>query len=134
MQRAVLNHVPLHNSKYKQLRADPPPEVRRSVRSHPAHCFRSASVALTRLWPSASHVVQPETILRWHRAGFTAFWRWKSRRRAGRPKIGRELRDLIRRACEPIAFEVQEVMRFECHANATPARLNGGEQRCQGLV
>jgi hypothetical protein len=29
MQRAVLNHVPLHNSKYKQLRADPPPEVRR---------------------------------------------------------------------------------------------------------
>jgi hypothetical protein len=32
---------------------------------------------------------------------------------------------LIRRACEPIAFEVQEVMRFECHANATTARLNG---------
>ena len=43
------------------------------------------------------HVVQPETILRWHRAGFTAFWRWKSRKRAGRPKIARELRDLIRR-------------------------------------
>src|SRR5262249_36804988 len=38
-----------------------------------------------------------ETILRWHRAGFTAFWRWKSRKRAGRPKIDRELRDLIRR-------------------------------------
>src|SRR5215470_2701323 len=55
---------------------------------------------MTRLWPSllgATHIVQPETILRWHRAGFTAFWRWKSRNRAGRPKIGRELRDLIRR-------------------------------------
>src|SRR5262249_26993132 len=38
-----------------------------------------------------------ETILRWHRAGFTAFWRWKSRKWAGRPKIARELRDLIRR-------------------------------------
>ena len=55
---------------------------------------------MTRLWPSllgAAQVVQPETILRWHRAGFKAFWRWKSRNRAGRPKIDRELRDLIQR-------------------------------------
>jgi len=35
--------------------------------------------------------------MRWHRAGFKAFWRWKSRKRAGRPKIDRGLRDLIRR-------------------------------------
>ena len=55
---------------------------------------------MTRLWPSllgATQVVQPETILRWHRAGCKAFWRWKSRNRAGRPKIDRSLRDLIRR-------------------------------------
>src|SRR5438067_13212462 len=55
---------------------------------------------MTRLWPSflgATQVVQPETILRWHRADFNAFWRWKSRNRAGRPKIDRGLRDLIRR-------------------------------------
>ena len=61
---------------------------------------RALLVWMTRRWPSllgAAQVVQPETILRWHRAGFTAFWRWKTRRRAGRPKIGRELRDLIRR-------------------------------------
>jgi transposase InsO family protein len=61
---------------------------------------RALLVWMTRLWPSllgAAQVVQPETILRWHRAGFTAFWRWKSRKRAGRPKIDRELRDLIRR-------------------------------------
>jgi transposase InsO family protein len=45
----------------------------------------------------AAQVVQPETILRWHLAGFKAFWRWKSRKRAGRPKIDRGLRDLIRR-------------------------------------
>ena len=44
-----------------------------------------------------AQVVQPETILRWHRAGFKAFWRWKSRNRAGRPKIDRGLRDLIQR-------------------------------------
>ena len=55
---------------------------------------------MTRLWPSligAVQVVQPETILRWHRAGFKVFWRWKSRNRAGRPKIDNGLRDLIRR-------------------------------------
>ena len=45
----------------------------------------------------ADGVFGTHTILRWHRAGFTAFWRWKSRKRAGRPKIDRDLRDLIRR-------------------------------------
>src|SRR5499433_2249738 len=48
---------------------------------------RALLVWMTRLWPSllgAARVVQPETILRWHRAGFTAFWRWKSRKRARR--------------------------------------------------
>jgi Integrase core domain len=61
---------------------------------------RALVVWMPRLWPSllgVAHVVQPETILRWHRAGFTAFWRWKSRKPAGRPKIARELRELIRR-------------------------------------
>ena len=55
---------------------------------------------MTRLWPSllgAVQVVRPETVLRWHRAGFKMFWRWKSRHRAGRPRIDRGLRDLIRR-------------------------------------
>jgi hypothetical protein len=42
-------------------------------------------------------VIQPETILRWPRAGFKSFGRWKSRNRAGRPKIDRGLRDLIQR-------------------------------------
>jgi transposase InsO family protein len=55
---------------------------------------------MVRLWPDVLDMVQvvkPETVLRWHRAGFRAFWRWKSRRRAGRPKIDRALRELIRR-------------------------------------
>src|SRR5437660_894397 len=54
---------------------------------------------MSRLWPSllgAAKIVQPETILRWHRAGFRAFWRWKSRRRRGRPKVPSEIRRLIR--------------------------------------
>jgi len=57
-------------------------------------------VWMVRLWPSLlgmAKVVQPETILRWHRSGFKALWRWKSRNRAGRPKVDHELRDLIRR-------------------------------------
>ena len=61
---------------------------------------RALSVWMTRIWPGLldiSQVVKPETILRWHRSGFTAFWRWKSRNRAGRPNVARELRDLIRR-------------------------------------
>jgi hypothetical protein len=54
---------------------------------------------MTRLWPdllSLSRVVRPDTILRWHRAGFRAYWRWRSRGRPGRPKISSELRELIR--------------------------------------
>src|SRR3984893_18330414 len=43
-----------------------------------------------------SRVVRPDTILRWHRAGFRAYWRWKSRGRPGRPSVCRELRELIR--------------------------------------
>jgi Integrase core domain len=61
---------------------------------------RALLVWITRIWPNLldiSHVVQPHTILRWHRTGFKALWRWKSRKRAGRPKIDRGLRDLIQR-------------------------------------
>jgi hypothetical protein len=42
-------------------------------------------------------IVRPETIVRWHRMGFGAYWRWKSRPLGGRPRIGKEVRDLIRR-------------------------------------
>src|SRR6266436_3875441 len=45
---------------------------------------------------NAITVVKPETVIRWHQRGFRAYWRWKSRRRGGRPKIDREIRDLIR--------------------------------------
>jgi transposase InsO family protein len=61
---------------------------------------RALLVWMTRLWPSLLgmvQVVEPATILRWHRAGFRNYWRWKSRKRAGRPRIDRDLRDLIRR-------------------------------------
>src|SRR5258705_7799748 len=42
-------------------------------------------------------IMRPETLVRWHRAGFRRYWRWKSRRRGGRPAVETELRALIRR-------------------------------------
>jgi hypothetical protein len=46
-------------------------------------------------WRSALVVVQPATMIRWHRAGWRLFWRVKSR--VGRPPIPKELREVIRR-------------------------------------
>ena len=56
-------------------------------------------VWLYRLWPSVLGsivIVQPETVVRWHRDGFKAFWRLKSRGAPGRPRVDKEIRDLIR--------------------------------------
>src|SRR3982074_3587283 len=44
----------------------------------------------------ALKILKPETVIRWHRAGFRAYWRWKSRARGGRPKTPLEIRQLIR--------------------------------------
>ena len=57
-------------------------------------------VILRRLWPGwkqALILVQPETVVRWHRSGFKLYWTWLSRhrRRSGRKCVGRELRELI---------------------------------------
>jgi len=56
-------------------------------------------VWLYRLFPSlleAAVVFKPETLVRWHRSGFRLYWRWKSRRRVGRPAVPADIRDLIR--------------------------------------
>jgi hypothetical protein len=45
---------------------------------------------------NALKIVKPETVVRWHRAGFRTYWRWKSRPRGGRPSIPSEIRQLIR--------------------------------------
>jgi hypothetical protein len=51
---------------------------------------------LWRGWRSSLLVVQPETVLRWHRQGFRLYWRWKPRSRCGRSQLDREIRVLIR--------------------------------------
>ena len=57
-------------------------------------------IQLYRWFPSLLKVltiIRPETLVRWHRAGFRCYWRWKSRPLGGRPLIDTELRVLIRR-------------------------------------
>ena len=52
-------------------------------------------VGLYRLAPNtikALTIVKPETVVRWHRAGFRSYWRWKSRPRSGRPTVAVEIR------------------------------------------
>src|SRR5260370_34728821 len=60
---------------------------------------RLVFVGLYRLFPNicdALAIVKPDTIIRWHRAGFRAYWHWKSRHRDGRPTVPQEIRRLIR--------------------------------------
>jgi len=67
-------------------------------RLHLNSADRFLFVWLYRWFPSvleAVAIVRPETIIHWHRAGFWAYWRWRSRNRVGRPKVSAELRTLI---------------------------------------
>src|SRR5467141_3316897 len=73
---------------------------RRSKRPQFGRFDRPFWVWLSNWWPGwreALHLVRPETVIRWHRQGFRAFWSWKSRRgRMGRPQVGSELAGLVR--------------------------------------
>src|SRR6266581_4914044 len=76
--------------------------LRRRVRGcvHLTNGDRLFLVLLYRWFPSALKtitIIRPETLVRWHRAGFRRYWRWKSRSLGGRPKIDGDLRALIRR-------------------------------------
>ena len=105
---------------------------------------RALLVWMTRLWPSllgTVQVVEPATILRWHRAGFRSYWRWKSRKRARRPRTGRDLRDLIRRMSQEnplwgaprihgellkLGFELAEtVSKYMIRRRRPPSRAGG---------
>jgi putative transposase len=64
-----------------------------------AHMDRLLWAWLSRVWRdwrTALVIVQPETVIAWHRRGFRAFWTWKSRHRAGRPSAGPDVQSLIR--------------------------------------
>jgi putative transposase len=88
-------------------------------------------------WRSVLVIVQPETVVRWHRLGFRLYWRWKSAwGKRGRPKVARELRDLIRRMSREnvtwgaprIADELRLLGYDVCCATAVPTAYGF----CQG--
>ena len=67
-------------------------------RPHLNNTDRFLFVWLYRWFPcvlGAIAIVRPETIIRWHRTSFRAYWRWRSRNHVGRPTVSAELRKLI---------------------------------------
>src|SRR5437867_5826965 len=75
-------------------------KTRGRVHLHLTNGDRLFLVHLYRWFPSvlkAITIIRPETLVRWHRAGFRRYWRWKSRSLGGRPQIDADLQVLIRR-------------------------------------
>src|SRR5688572_13863629 len=75
--------------------------LERSRRAWPrlSHVDRIFWVWRSSVWPGwrrALVIVQPATVMAWHRQGFRWYWTWKSRRRTGRPAVSTEVRTLIR--------------------------------------
>jgi len=71
-------------------------QERKTHRRRPTPAAKLALVVLSRFfpWATALAIVKPSTFVRWHRAGFRLFWRWKSRS-VGRPPLPKNLRTLI---------------------------------------
>ena len=76
-------------------------------------------------------IVEPETVIRWHRAGFRLFWRRTSRSRGGRPKVALEIRQLIRDISDQECFcvLVVELIRILCSIVTPSAALMATEPR-----
>ena len=73
---------------------------------------RAFWVALFRFWSrwkTALVLVQPETVVRWHREGFRLYWRWISKSSPGRPRIDPELRMLIRRMARENGWRARRI-------------------------
>ena len=66
-------------------------------------------------------IVKPETVIRWHGAGFRFFWRWKSRSRGGRPKVPLEIRQFIHHMSLATLLSVQRPGRYNFNNGATHA-------------
>jgi hypothetical protein len=84
-------------------------------------------VWLYRLYPSildALTIVKPKTVIRWHRRGFRAYWRWKSSRRGGRPRINRDIRDLIRQMNRENPLWGFWLLAGGARGGLTPRRIN----------
>ena len=76
-------------------------------------------------WREALILVQPETVIRWHRRGFIRFWAWRSRRRGlGRPRIDRKVKELIERVRPRTRSGVHPACMPSCSSSGS--RAHGG--------
>jgi hypothetical protein len=85
---------------------------------------------LYRWFPSivkAMTIIRPETLVRWHRAGFRRYWHWKSRNLGGRPLIDANLRALIRRMSIEICFGVRRAFMASCSSWACGRAVDRGQ-------
>ena len=89
----ALENLVLRHQLQIALRTNPHPRLRAPD--------RVLWVWLRRLWSEGwrqhLRLVQPETVLRWHRKGWRLYWTWRSRTRLGRPHLSAEVRELIAR-------------------------------------
>ena len=88
----VLENLLLRQQLAVVLRTHPHPRLRRRD-----NVFWLVVRRLCRDWRRQLVLVQPETVIRWHRQGWRPFWWWKSGRPAGRPRLSSEVRELIAR-------------------------------------
>ena len=72
-------------------RSDPKLKINRSDRM-----IFSLMMDLLSNWKERMFIVKPETVIKWHRTAFRIFWRWKSQHKGGRPKVSREVINLIK--------------------------------------
>jgi len=77
--------------------------------------FRILWVVLSKLWTpwrTVAQLMQPATVKAWHTRAFKLYWRWKSRRKAGRPPITQEMQGLIRKLSRENPLWGAEVIRL----------------------
>jgi hypothetical protein len=86
-------------------------------------------------------IIRPETPVRWHRAGFRHYWRWKSRSPGGRPSIEAKLRMLIRSmSIENPLWGAPRIhgellkLGFEVRSRASPGTWSSGADRQAGMA
>src|ERR1035437_7086749 len=72
-------------------RTDPKLKIKRTDRM-----FFSLIMDLLSNWKERLFIVKPEKVIKWHRTAFRIFWRWKSQHNGGRPKVSREVINLIK--------------------------------------
>jgi hypothetical protein len=109
--------------------------LRRKMRGRPqlTNNDRWFFIQLYRWFPSILQVltiIRPETLVRWHRAGFRAYWGWKSRPRGGRPQIEIELRALTRRMSIENRFGARRASTENCSSSVFPSLNQASPNTC----